>query len=86
MYIASFIVLAIYTRVNNPTLNRNIGKFSLNHNWNRVLLNTPGLKIGPSQVCVHIHNNRHNQSIPTLGLPQINTGHSGHALNSGHAP
>ena len=36
---------SIYIRVNNPTLNRNIGKFNLHHMWDRVLLNTPGLKI-----------------------------------------
>ena len=35
---------SIYIRVNNPTLNRNIGKFNLHHIWDRVLLNTPGLK------------------------------------------
>ena len=32
-------------RVNNPTLNRNIGRFNLHHIWDRVLLNSPGLKI-----------------------------------------
>ena len=37
---------AIYIRVNNPTLNRNIGKFNLNHIWDRVLLNTHGLWAG----------------------------------------
>ena len=36
---------SIYIRVNNPTLNRNIGKFNLHHVWDRVLLYTPGLKI-----------------------------------------
>ena len=39
---------AIYIRVNNLTLNRNIGKYNLNHIWDRVLFNTPGLKIGSS--------------------------------------
>ena len=29
----------IYIRVNNPTLNGNIGKYNLNHIWDRVLLN-----------------------------------------------
>ena len=33
----------IYIRVNNPTPNRNIGKFNLHHIWDRVLLDTPGL-------------------------------------------
>ena len=32
----------IFIRVNNPTLNKNIGKFNLSHIWDRVLLNTPG--------------------------------------------
>ena len=36
---------SIYIKVNNSTLNRNIGKFNLHHIWDRVLLNTPGLKI-----------------------------------------
>ena len=36
---------SIFIRVNNPILNRNIGKFNLPHTWNRVLLNTPGLNL-----------------------------------------
>ena len=36
---------AIFIRVNNPTLNRNIGKFNLPHIWDRVLLNTPGVTL-----------------------------------------
>ena len=36
---------SIYIRVNNPTLNRNIGKFHLNHIWERVFLSTPNLKV-----------------------------------------
>ena len=40
---------AIYIRVNNPTLNRNIGKYILNHIWDRVLFNTTGLKLDSSQ-------------------------------------
>ena len=36
----------IYIRVNNPTLNENIGKYNLGHIWGRVLFNTPGLKLG----------------------------------------
>ena len=35
---------SIFIRVNNSTLNRNIGEFNLPHIWDRVLLNTPGLK------------------------------------------
>ena len=36
---------AIYIRVNNPTLNRNVGKYNLPHIWDKVLFNTPELKI-----------------------------------------
>ena len=34
----------IFIMVNNPTLNRNIGKFQLSHIWDRVLFSTPNLK------------------------------------------
>ena len=37
---------SIYIRVNNPTLNQNIGKYNLNHIWDRVLFDTPGLRLG----------------------------------------
>ena len=40
---------SIYIRVNNPTLNRNIGKYYHNHIWDTVLLNTPKLKINSSK-------------------------------------
>ena len=36
---------SIYIKVNNPTLNNNIGKFNLSHIWDRVLLNTKGLTL-----------------------------------------
>ena len=36
---------SIFIRINNPTLNNNIGKFNLPHIWDRVLLNTPGLNL-----------------------------------------
>ena len=36
---------SIYLRVNNPTLNNNIGKFNLSHIWDRVLINTKGLAL-----------------------------------------
>ena len=35
---------SIYIRVNNPTLNRNIGKFNLSFIWGRILFSTPNLK------------------------------------------
>ena len=34
-----------YIRITNPTLNRNIGKFQLNHIWDRVLFSTPNIKV-----------------------------------------
>ena len=43
--IARTIKESIYIMVNNPTLNGNIGNFNLHHILDRVLLNTPGLKI-----------------------------------------
>ena len=36
---------ALYIRVNNPPLNRNIGKYHLPHIWDEVLFNTSELKI-----------------------------------------
>ena len=36
---------AIYIRVNNPSLNRNMGKYNLPHIWDRVLYSLPELKI-----------------------------------------
>ena len=70
--------------MNNPTLNRNIGEYNLNHIWDRVPFNTTGLKIGSSQNLVHIHNNGQAQINPPNRHPQIIIGHSEHALNSEH--
>ena len=36
---------ALYIRVNNPSLNRNIGKYHLPHIWDKVLFNTSELKL-----------------------------------------
>ena len=36
---------AVYIRVNNPSLNRNIGKYHLAHIWDEVLFNTSELKL-----------------------------------------
>ena len=75
---------SIYTRVNNTTLSRNIGKFDLNHIWDIVLLNIPGLKINSSKGYVHMYNSGHVQLILTSRHLQISIGHSGHAVNSEH--
>ena len=53
---------SIYIRVNNPTLNRNVGKYNLHHIWDRVLINTPDLKIS--------NDNRHAHRTPFSGLAQ----------------
>ena len=66
-------------------LNRNIGKYKLNHIWDRVLFNNPGLKIGSSHNLLHIHNKDQAQTNLTNGHPQIIIGHSEHALNSEHS-
>ena len=36
---------ALYIRVNNPSLNKNIGKYHLHHIWDKVLNNTSELKL-----------------------------------------
>ena len=36
---------ALYVGVNNPSLNRNIGKYHLPHIWDEVLFNTSELKL-----------------------------------------
>ena len=36
---------ALYIRVNNPSLNRNIGKYHLPHIWDEALLNSSELKL-----------------------------------------
>ena len=44
-HMSRYIKESIFIRVNNPTLDNNIGKFNLPHIWDRVLINTPGLKL-----------------------------------------
>ena len=36
---------SIFIKLNNPTLNRNIGKFQLSHIWDRVLFGTSNIKV-----------------------------------------
>ena len=50
---------SIYIRVNNPTLNNNIGKFNLSHIWDRVLLKTKGLTLNN-----HSNNNNNQLTNP----------------------
>ena len=44
-HLSRYIKESIFIRVNNPTLNNNVGKFNLPHIWDRVLINTPGPKL-----------------------------------------
>ena len=44
---------ALYIRVNNPSLNRNIGKYNLPHIWDEVLYNTSELKIDIKKIDPH---------------------------------
>ena len=49
--------MPFYFKLHNPALNRNIGKFNIHYIQDRVLLNTPGLKIKR-----HVHDIGHGQS------------------------
>ena len=56
---------SILMRVNNPTLNKNMGKFNLPHIWDRVLLKTPGLNLKRHEHAVgHVNSNNSNTPIP----------------------
>ena len=59
---------SIFIRVNNPTLNRNIGKFILLLIWDRVLLNTSGLNLKR-----HVWAVGHANSNPLLTQPNLPT-------------
>ena len=56
-----------FIRVNNPTLNQNIGKYNLSHIWHRVLLRPQGLNwafpnsLAPNIMQGHIYS-------PALGI------------------
>ena len=43
--LARTIKVSMYIRVNNPTLNRNIGKYNLPHIWDKILFTIPELKM-----------------------------------------
>ena len=56
---------SVYVRVNKPTFNRNIGRFNLSHIWDRVLLNTSGLKLNNNKGQMQAQSNMPLQPIPT---------------------
>ena len=41
---------AIYLRVNNPTLNKNIGKYNLPHIWDKVLYSISDIKTKQTKI------------------------------------
>ena len=53
---------SIYIGVNNPKLNRNVGKYNLHHIWDRVLFSTPEHRIN--------NGNGHAHRMPTGGHAQ----------------
>ena len=76
---------SIYIRVNKPTLNRNSGNYNLHHIWDRVLFNTPNLKINHDNGHAHRTSfSGHAQSIPTNRQVHRTIGHTGHAQTSEH--
>ena len=77
---------SIFIRVNNPTLNRNVGKYNLHHVWDRVLSNTFDLKINNDNGHAHRTSlSRHALSNSTNIHSHRTIGHTGHVLNSEHA-
>ena len=74
---------SIYTRVNNTTLNENVGKYNLYHIWDRVLFNTSDLQVNNNKGYVHrTPFTWHAQSNPTNRDFHRTIGHTGNALNS----
>ena len=77
---------SIYIRVNNSTLNRNVGKYNLHHILDRVLFNTPDLKISNDNRHVQrTYFSRHAQSIPINRHVHRTIGHTRHAQTFEHA-
>ena len=75
--IARAIKEAIYIRVNNPTLNKNIGKYSLSHIWDKVPYSIQELKISKEQpqhynICVYMRLQEINYSNNKIKLEYIN--------------
>ena len=71
---------SIYIRVNNPTLNRNVGKYNFHHIWDRVLFSTPELKINNDNG--HAHStpiSGHAQTLPPNRHVHRTKEHPGHA-------
>ena len=54
---------ALYIRVNNPSLNKNIGKYHLPHIWDEVLCNSPELKTEIKMYSVAIPSATHGHNI-----------------------
>ena len=52
---------ALYVRVSDPSLNRNIEKYHLPHVWDEVLFNIPELRL------IHMQYTNNNRAVP-LGV------------------
>ena len=73
---------SIFIRVNNPTLNNNIGKFNLPQIWDRVLLNMPGLNLKMySPTNRHVNNNNNYSNTPLSNNPNCSQ-----SFNNAHFP
>ena len=82
--LARIIKESIYIRVYNPTFNRNVGKYN-HHIWDRVLFNTPELKINNDNRHAHRTSfSEHSQSIPTNRHVHRTIRHTGCAQMSEH--
>ena len=77
---------SIYIKVNNPTLNSNVGKFNLHHIWDRVLFKTPDLNIKNDNGHTYRASfSGHVQTIPANRHVHRTIRHTGHAQTSKHA-
>ena len=77
---------SIYIRLNNTTLNRNVGKYIIHHIWDIVLFNTYEFKISNDNGHVHkLPFSWYAQSIPTKRHVHGTIGHTGHAPTLEHA-
>ena len=71
---------SIYIRINNPTLNRNVGKYNFYHIWDRVLFSTPELRINNDSGHAHRTSiSGQGQTLPPNRHVHRTTEHPGHA-------
>ena len=84
--LARTIKVSIYTRVNNCTLSRNVGKYTFHHMWDRVLFSTPELRINNDNGHAHrMSISGHALSLPSNRHLHRTMEHPGHAQTPKHA-